>query len=76
MFKPRKTVADVMAAFTRTINDLKQVEQDADAEAARQNQIAMNARLDADAAIAEANKARNVAAKLTALVQSDAIGTA
>lgn len=74
MFKSRKTVADVMAAFTRTINDLKQVEQDAEAEAARQRQVAMNARLDAEAAEAEASKARVVSAKLTALVQADAIG--
>lgn len=73
MFKIRKSVSDVMSVFTKAINDLKQVEQDSEAEAARQRQVAMNARLDAEAAEAEADKARGVAAKLKNLLNLEGV---
>lgn len=70
MFKPRKTVDGVLATFKRTLDDLKQVEQESEAEVTRQHQIAMNARLDAEAARAEAGKARNAISKLSALFET------
>lgn len=64
----RKTVAGVLAAFNRTLDDLKQVEAENQAEATRQAQIVLEANAAHDAAIAEASKAREVAEKLTNLV--------
>lgn len=64
----RKTVAGVLAAFNRTLEDLKQVEVENEAEATRQAQVALEAQEAHNAAIAEAAKAREVAEKLTNLV--------
>lgn len=64
----QKTVAGVLAAFNRTLEDLKTVEQQNEAEAARQAQIVLAANAAHDAAIKEAALAREVAGKLTNLV--------
>lgn len=70
--KTRKTVADVMSAFNKTLADLAQVEQEQDAEAARQHQVALDAEAARVAAQEEADKARAVAAKLSALISGPA----
>lgn len=64
----RKTVAGVLAAFNKTLEDLKQVERMNEAEATRQAQIVLEANAAHDAAIKEAALAREVAGKLTNLV--------
>lgn len=64
----RKTVAGVLAAFNKTLDDLKTVEVENEAEAARQAQIVLEANAAHDAAIKEAASAREVAEKLTNLV--------
>ena len=64
----QKTVAGVMAAFSRTLEDLKVVEQQNEAEAARQAQIVLEANAAHNAAIQEAALAREVAGKLVNLV--------
>lgn len=64
----RKTVANVLAAFNRTLEDLKVVAEQNEQEAARQAQIIETAKAEHDAAIGEAALARSVSAKLTDLV--------
>ena len=64
----RKTVASVLAAFSRTLDDLKAVERMNEAEASRQAQIVLEANAAHEAAIKEAALAREVAGKLTNLV--------
>jgi len=64
----KKTVASVLAAFNKALDDLKSVEQEAQREAARQAQLIEEARAAHNAAIAEATHARDVAAKLLDIV--------
>lgn len=64
----RKTVAGVLAAFNKTLEDLNQVATENEAEATRQAQIVLEANAAHDAAIKEAALARDVAVKLTNLV--------
>lgn len=64
----KKTVASVLTAFNKALDDLKSVEQEAQREAARQAQLIEEARAAHNAAIAEATQARDVAAKLIDLV--------
>jgi hypothetical protein len=64
----RKTVASVLTAFNKTLDDLKEVELQNEAEAARQAQIVVEATAAHNAAIDEAVAAREVAEKLTNLV--------
>ena len=71
MFNTRKTVDDVLTAFSRAIADLKKVEEDHAEEADRQDRIAKNAAQDRDMALAEAQRAREVGAKLSALTGAD-----
>lgn len=68
MLNGRKTVAGVLAAFNRTLDELKEVEVANEAEATRQAQIALEAQEAHNAAIQEAAKAREVADKLTNLL--------
>lgn len=64
----RKTVAGVLAAFNKTLEELKTVERINEAEATRQAQIVLEANAAHDAAIKEAALAREVAGKLANLV--------
>lgn len=65
---PRTTVAGVLAAFNQALDDLKVVEQNNEAEAARAAQDILDAQARHDAAIAEAAMARDVAAKLSDVI--------
>lgn len=64
----RKSVASVLAAFNRTIDELNEVERQNEAEAVRQAQIVEEANAARVAAIKKASLARDVAAKLSGLV--------
>lgn len=64
----QKTVAGVLAAFTKTLEDLNNVATQNEAEATRQAQIVLEANAAHDAAIKEAALARDVAVKLSNLV--------
>ena len=64
----RKTVAGVMTAFTRALDDLKEVERANEADATRYAQTIAEAQAAHDAAIAEAATAREVAKKIGDLV--------
>lgn len=63
-----KTVAGVLCAFNKALDDLKSVEQINEAEAARAAQDIIDAQARHDAAIAEAAMARDVSAKLSAVI--------
>lgn len=62
------TVAGVLAAFNQALDDLKVVEQNNEAEAARAAQDIIEAQARHDAAITEAAMARDVAAKLSDVI--------
>ena len=64
----RKTVACVMTAFSRALDDLKEVERTNEADATRHAQTIAEAQAAHDAAIAEAATAREVAKKIGDLV--------
>ena len=70
MFKPRKTVAGVMAAFTRTIDDLNTVA--AQNEAAAEDLTIRKDEINREitSATNEADSARSIAAKLSAIVDA------
>lgn len=61
---PRKTVASVMAAFNKTVEELLEVQDIHSAEAKRQSDIIAEAQATKASAEAEAESARNVANKL------------
>lgn len=63
-----KTVAGVLSAFNKTLDDLKAVEVSNEAEAVRQAQIIIEAQASHDSAIQEAAMSREVQAKLTAII--------
>lgn len=65
----KKTVAGVLCAFNKAIDDLRQVEVEQEQEAARQAQNIIDAQAAHDAAIKEAAMAREVSSKLTDLVK-------
>jgi len=67
-FFSKKSVSNVLAAFNAVIDDLKQVENEQEAEAVKQSQIAVEAQAAHEAAIKEAAMAREVQEKLTAIV--------
>lgn len=69
-FKPKKTVASVMASFHQTIADLTEVEQDQEAEADRQIEVARIANTAASAALVERDAAVGVRKKLEALINA------
>lgn len=64
----KKTVASVLTAFNKALDDLKNVEEEAEREAARQAQLIEEARAAHNAAIKEASLARDVSVKLLDLV--------
>lgn len=68
----KRTVADVMGAFTQAIADLEAVQAAQTEEANRQEAIAAEATRASVAASAEAEKAKNVKAKLDAIVNPTA----
>jgi len=68
LLNPKRTVADVMSAFTQAIADLQTVADNQTAEAERQGEIAAQATRAQVEAASEAEKARNVKAKLDAIV--------
>lgn len=65
-----KTVSDVMAAFEKTLDDLKAVEEAQAEEAGIQFAIAREAEQARKAALDEAFKARTVGLKLSALIHA------
>lgn len=65
---PKRTVADVMGAFTQAIADLEAVRVAQSEEADRQAAIAAEATRAAVQATTEAEKAKSVRAKLDAIV--------
>lgn len=67
----RRTTADVMSVFHKTLADLKRVKDQHNAEAEKQRQIAAEAQAAALEAATEAEKAHNVAAKLETLVNAE-----
>lgn len=67
-FKPKKTVASVMASFSQTIADLEAVEAAQNDEAERQSEIAAAATRASIEASQEALKAGNVKAKLDEII--------
>lgn len=71
----KKTVASVMSAFNKAIDDLQQVEQEHAAEAERQRQLAVEAESAAKAAQAEAEEAERVRARLSDLVRGTVTGS-
>ena len=71
MFSTSKTVAGVMAAFTKTIKELRQVEDSNLAEIKRQEEIALAADTAKMQAQSEVEQARRVAARLEALLSSE-----
>lgn len=68
ILNPKRTVADVMSAFTQAITDLTTVADAQTAEAERQAAIAAEATRASVEASAEAEKAKSVKAKLDAIV--------
>lgn len=64
----RKTVSGVLAAFSKTLNDLKEVEAVHEAEATKQAQSMLEAQAAHDAAISEAAAARDIGKKIEALL--------
>lgn len=72
MFNTSKTVAGVMAAFTKTIGELKRVEESNLAESDRQKKIALAAAEASAQANSEAEQARRIAGRLEALLSSEA----
>lgn len=64
----RKTVSGVIAAFSQTLRDLKEVEATHEAEASKQAQAILEAQVAHDAAINEAAAARDISKKLEALL--------
>lgn len=64
----RKTVSGVIAAFSQTLRDLKEVEVAHEAEATKQAQTILEAQAAHDAAINEAAAARDISKKLEALL--------
>lgn len=65
----RKTVAGVLANFNQTLDDLKTVEIENEAEAVRQGQIIEEAKAAHNQAIEEASAAREVFGKLCDLIK-------
>jgi hypothetical protein len=69
-FKPKKTVASVMASFHKTIADLTEVEQVQEAEADFHVNVARNANVAAAAALSERDAAIEVRKKLETLINA------
>jgi len=69
-FKPKKTVASVMAGFHKTIADLTEVEQVQEAEADYHVNVARNANVAASAALSERDAAIEVRKKLENLINA------
>jgi hypothetical protein len=70
----RLTVSGVLAAFTKTMDDLKHVEAHHEAEATRQAQAIVEARAAHDASVAEAALARDIQTKFTEML-TPVVGT-
>jgi hypothetical protein len=64
----RKTVSGVIAAFSQTLRDLKEVEATHEAEATKQAQTMLEAQAAHDAAISEAAAAREIGKKIESLL--------
>lgn len=65
---PKKTVAGVMSAFTKTIDDLKQVQNEHEAIAQAKHEAAAQALTEANAASREAIEARDMGYRLSNLL--------
>ena len=68
IFSPRKTVSGVVAAFSKTLSDLREVEAAHEAEATKQAQNIIEAQAAHDVAISEAAAARDISKKLGELL--------
>jgi len=71
----KKTVADILGAFSKTIEDLMQLDAEQQEEAQRQADIAANAEKARVAALNESAHAREVAVKLSGLIGADSTVT-
>lgn len=68
MFAPKKTVNSILAAFTKTIEDLESVEQSSKQEATNKAEQAAQLTKEAGAATDEAKRARSVADNLRSII--------
>lgn len=69
MFSTKRTVGDIVEAFQRTISDLESVEKTHRDEAKDKRERAETLVIEANAAAAEADRARDVATNLRTLIK-------